>query len=110
MSLVYFFAGINHFLNTDFYLRIMPPYIPFHLELVYLSGVVESLLALLLLFNKTRKKAAWGIILVLIAVFPVNIYMLTPDCCGMDFPLWALILRLPVQLVLIYWAYTFTKD
>jgi len=106
MSLFYILSGINHFLATEIYLAIMPPYIPFHLELVYLSGVIEILLGLLLLIKKTRKWAAWGIILLLIAIFPANIYHLTSGGAGLGTPIWALWLRLPFQLLFIWWAYS----
>ncbi len=67
-------AGTMHFVNPDFYLRIMPPYLPIHLELVYLSGFFEAALGLLLLFPRVTRFAAWGIIALLIAIFPANIY------------------------------------
>lgn len=110
MSVLYMFAGLNHFWHTEFYMRIMPPYIPMHLELVYLSGIFEVLFGFLLLFSKTRKLAAWGIVLLLIAVFPANLYHLTSGGAGMGIPNWALVLRLPLQLVLICWAYSFTRS
>src|ERR1700728_2650171 len=68
-------AGILHFVHPEFYLKIMPPYLPYHLELVYVSGVFESLLGALLLINPVTRLAAWGLILLLIAVFPANIYL-----------------------------------
>ena len=81
-----------------------------HLEVVYISGVIEILLGLLLLLPETRKLAAWGLILLLLAVFPANIYHLSSGGAGMGFPVWSLVIRLPVQFLLIYWAYGFTKD
>jgi uncharacterized membrane protein len=62
-------AGVLHFVNEDFYLRIMPPYLPAHRELVYLSGVFEIVLGAMLLVSHFTRIAAWGIILLLIAVF-----------------------------------------
>ena len=68
-------AGVMHFARPDFYLKIMPPYLPAHYELVILSGVCEVVLGILLLVPKVSKLAAWGIIALLIAVFPANIYI-----------------------------------
>jgi uncharacterized membrane protein len=101
-------AGINHFVSPDFYVRIMPPYLPWHLELVYASGVFESLLGVLLLIPRWSTVAAWGLIALLIAVFPANLHMalnanLYPEVSPVF--LW---LRLPLQGLLIAWAYWFT--
>ena len=68
-------AGTLHFIKPDFYLKIMPPYLPLHLELVYLSGFFEIALGVLLLVPRLSRFAAWGIIALLIAVFPANIYV-----------------------------------
>lgn len=64
-----------HFINPDFFLKIMPPYVPLHLELVYLSGLCEIGLGVLLFIPQFSRFAAWGIIALLIAVFPANIYV-----------------------------------
>lgn len=108
MGLALIFAGYAHFAKPDFYLQAMPPYIPFHEAIVYISGVIEILLGILLLIPKTRQKAAWGIILLLIAIFPANIHMYLNH---ENFPMTetALLIRLPIQLVLILWAYIYTK-
>lgn len=103
-------AGLNHFRSVDFYLRMMPPYLPWHLELVYISGVAEILLGILLLVRQTSAIAAWGIIALLIAVFPANLQMaLEPDQFP-NIPEIALWLRLPLQAVLIAWAYWYTRS
>ena len=75
LSLFMLGAGVNHFLNPDFYVRIMPPYLPWHRELVYASGVFEAAFGLLLLIPRFTRIAAWGIIAVLLAVFPANMHM-----------------------------------
>ena len=103
------FAGVNHFIKTDFYLSMMPPYLPFHLELVYLSGVAEIICGALLLVPKTRVLGAWCTILTLIAVFPANIYMAQNPALFPKFPETALYVRLPFQLIFIGWAFPFTK-
>src|SRR3954462_614756 len=101
-------AGTIHFARPEFYLKIMPPYLPWHLELVYLSGFFEIALGLLLLVRKCSRLAAWGIIALLIAVFPANIYLyehqeLVPGSLTLH------LLRLPIQAVFILWAYWHTR-
>jgi uncharacterized membrane protein len=68
-------AGVLHFVSPGFFLKIMPPYLPFHLELVYLSGAIEIGLGICLLIPRFSRFAAWGVIALLIAVFPANIYL-----------------------------------
>lgn len=75
MSILYIIIGVKHFTEPNFFLKIMPPYFPFHLELVYLSGAFEILFGFLLLVKKYRRLAGIGIVLLLIAVFPANIYL-----------------------------------
>ncbi len=108
-GLFYIGTGQAHFTKTAFFLKIMPPYLPYPLELVYLSGVAEILLGLGLWIPATRPYAAWGIIALLFAVLPANVYMLTSGGAGMDFPTWALWLRLPFQGVLMALAYWHTR-
>ncbi len=101
-------AGTMHFVNPGFFLKIMPPYLPLHKELVLISGVFEVLLGILLLVPKCSHLAAWGIVALLIAVFPANIYLfqnqdLMPASPVVHF------LRLPLQGVLILWAYWYTR-
>ncbi len=109
MIVLYIAAGLNHFVNPAVYKKIMPPWVPFHNELILISGICEILFALLLLFPSTRRLAAWCIIALLIAIFPANIQMLLNDLRGNNPGLWISVLRLPLQLVLIWWAYGFTK-
>jgi uncharacterized membrane protein len=109
MSLLYIVAGVNHFINPTIYQKIMPPYIPWHLQLVYISGVCEIAFAVLLLFNKTRRAGAWCIIALLVAIYPANIQMTVNYYQTHNPNYWLSILRLPLQAVLIYWAYTFIK-
>ena len=101
-------AGVGHFLNPEFFLKIMPPYLPFHRELVYFSGVCEIVLGVSLLIPRFSQLVAWGIIALLIAVFPANIYLyqnqgIVPASPTVHF------LRLILQAVLIAWAYCYTK-
>src|SRR5688572_22606563 len=101
--LVVFFvlAGLNHFLNTDFYVRIMPPYLPLHRFLVYVSGAFEIALAVSLLIPRLTSLSAWGLIALLIAVFPANIHMALHPDLFQEFNPTMLWLRLPLQFVLI---------
>jgi len=90
----------------------MPNYLSFHLELVYLSGFFEVLFGVMLLFKKYRVLAAKGLILLLIAVFPANIY-LTQSCLAqslLDITQETAIIRLPFQVLFILFAYWFTKE
>lgn len=109
MSMLYIIAGINHFIHPLFYKKIMPAYIPWHMQLIYASGVIEILLGVLLIPFVTRKIAAWGIIFLLIAVLPANINMMLNYLNEGNPKLWITVLRLPLQILLIWWAYTFTK-
>lgn len=109
MILFYGGAGVNHFINPGFYVMIMPPWLPWHKELVFISGIAEILCALILLFPVSRRFGAWGIIALLIAVFPANIQMLLDYKKDNNPLLWIAVLRLPIQLLLIWWAYGFTK-
>lgn len=105
ISAFYVFAGVMHFVKPKIYLKMMPPYLPAHLTLVYLSGVAEILLGLLLWIPSARPLAAWGIIALLVAVFPANVYMLQRGGPAFKVPTWTLWVRLPLQGLLIVWAY-----
>lgn len=87
----------------------MPPWLPLHDELIFISGICEILFALLLLFPLTRQIAAWCIIALLVAVFPANIQMMLNYRQENNPLLWLAVLRLPLQILLIGWAYIFTK-
>ncbi len=101
-------AGCMHFVRPDFYLKIMPPYLPFHLELVYLSGLCEALCGVLLLVRRSSRLAAWGIFALLIAVFPANIYLYQHQEL-LPAPGWLHLMRLPLQGVFLLWAYWHTR-
>ena len=107
----YFAAGTLHFLKPQPYLKIMPPYIPWHLPMVLITGTFEILGGVGLLVPLARRNAAWGLIALLIAVFPANIYMATnPIEAGAASiaPVlrWG---RLPLQLLLIWWLLWCTR-
>lgn len=102
-------AGISHFTEEEFFLKMMPDYLPWHLFLVHLSGVCEILCGLGLMWRKSRSLASYGTIALLVAVFPANINMLQN---AHKFPeisesfLW---IRLPIQVLAIYWIYLLGK-
>ena len=106
-SIFYVIVGIKHFIEPEYFLSIVPPYLPYHLELVYISGLFEILFGLLILFPKYRHYGAIGLILLLIAVFPANIYLAqskeAQEAIGatQEIATW----RLPIQGVLIWIAY-----
>ena len=107
LAVLLLFAGVMHLINPSFFLKIMPPYLPLHLELVYLSGVFEIGLGICLLIPRFSRFAAWGIIALLIAVFPANIYLfqhqeIVPASPTVHF------LRLLLQGLLIWMAYWHT--
>ena len=106
-------AGANHFINPAPYLGMMPAEIPqsWHLALVYLSGVAELLGGLGLILPATRRWAAWGLVVLYVAIFPANVNMAVNrlPLGASEIPAWMLWARLPLQLVLIVWAWWFTR-
>ena len=105
MAAIYVIAGIMHFIKPKIYMRIMPKYLPNHKLLVILSGFAEIILGLALCFDKTRILAIYGIIAMLLVFLLVHFYMLSSEKASAGIPKWILILRLPLQLVLMAWAY-----
>ena len=112
MSWFYISVGISHFTDPNWFLQIVPPYLPFKLELVYVSGFFEIIFGLMLILPSWRYYAGWGLILLLIAVYPANIYLAfneTPQIALGISPFIASWVRLPLQFVFIGLAYWFTK-
>lgn len=106
----YIAAGIYHFVNPRFFLNIVPTYIPlkYHMPLVQVSGVFEIALGAMTLYEPTRIYGAWGLIALLVAVFPANVQMSVTFWQKKHPFFWGTIVRLPLQIVLIWWAWTFT--
>jgi len=112
MAVFYIVAGLMHFIRPDFYMPMMPPYLPWHAGLIFLSGVAELVLGIAILIPSLRPLAAWGIIALLIAIFPANLHIAlynvpvfgNPEGAG----IWNWV-RLPVQLLLILWAWWYTQ-
>jgi len=107
MGGLYFIAGIMHFVKPRMYQRIMPNYMPKHKLLVFLSGVAEIILGVSICIPATKDLAVYGIITMLLIFLPVHFHMLFGKNAAMGLPKWALILRIPLQFVLIFWAYTY---
>jgi len=110
LSLFFVAAGLNHFRDPGFYRPMMPPYIPAHELMIALSGVAEIALGLLVLWKRARPYAAWGLILLLLAVFPANVHMyLERETTFASFSPTAVLIRLPLQLVLLAWVFVYTR-
>ena len=112
MAGAYCFAGFNHLMNPEFYLAIMPPGLP-HANLLHvLSGLIEITLGVFVLEPRTRVFAAWGLIALLIAVFPANVHAALENIgpggpgTGAGVANW---IRLPFQAVFILWAWWYTR-
>lgn len=112
LALVFVFAGVMHFRAPGTYLKIMPAYLPFPLALVYISGAAEILGGLGVLPRATRKMAGWGLIALLVAVFPANLAMAQSGTqgVGIDVPHWVWLARLPFQAVFIAWVWLVAID
>ena len=109
LSAFFVLGGANHFLNPDFYVGMMPPYLPAHPALVSVSGVFEMLGGIGVLVPNVRARAGWGLVLLLVAVFPANLHMaLNPELFP-DFSSVALYTRLPFQALFVAWAYWATR-
>ena len=114
MSFFYIYVGIKHFIDPNWFLYIIPPFLSFiGLELVYISGFFEIILGILLLYPQSRQMASYGLILLLIAVYPANLYLAFYEepqklmgissfaaSCG----------RLPIQFIFLGLAYWHSKD
>ena len=100
-------GGVLHLVKPAYYVRIMPPWLPVPMALVLISGVFEILGGVGVLVPATRVAAGWGLIALLIAIFPANVQMLLNARAAHASSLWmtGLIARLPLQAALIYWVF-----
>jgi uncharacterized membrane protein len=112
MAIFYVLAGVMHFVRPDYYRPMMPPYLPWHDFLIYLSGLAETGLGIAILIPSIRPLAAWGIVLLLIAIFPANLHIALHNVPvfgateGAGIGNW---IRLPFQAVLMAWAWWYTR-
>jgi uncharacterized membrane protein len=105
----YCLAGVNHFWHASNYQQILPPWLPLQYPVVYFTGICEIFFGLLLIPKGTRKAAAWLITLLLIGIFPANIQMMLNSLHQHSSGTWLTVARLPIQGILIWWAYLYTK-
>jgi uncharacterized membrane protein len=108
IAALFMLTGLLHFIRPQVFVNIMPDYIPYHLAMVYISGIAEILGGIGVLVSQTQNLAGWGLVLLLIAVFPANINMTVDAIQEQGVKSWwtiATLLRLPLQFVLIYWVY-----
>lgn len=107
MAAMYIIAGVMHFIKPKIYMRVMPNYLPNHRLLVHLSGIAEIVLGIGLCFPLISKWSLYGIILMLIVFLMVHFYMLSGEKASAGIPKWILILRVPLQFGLMYWAWSY---
>lgn len=107
MAGMYVLAGIMHFIKPKMYVRIMPRYLPNHNTLVFWSGIAEILLGVGLCIPQLKTSSIYGIIAMLAIFFLVHFYMLSGEKASTGIPKWILILRLPLQFGLMYWAWMY---
>jgi uncharacterized membrane protein len=114
MAAFYFLGGINHFLQPEFYLPLIPEYLPDKNLLNTLAGIAEVVGAIGLLIPQTRKIAAWGIVAMLVAFIPSHVYFIQIGSClegGLCVSEWIGWIRLVViHPILIWWAFIYTKQ
>lgn len=108
-ALFYIAQGINHFWHSGVEIRLMPTHYPHPYALVLISGVAEILGGVGLLLGRTRRIAARGLILLLLIYLDVHIFMLMHPDRFASIPVWVLYLRIPLQFVLIAWAWAYTR-
>lgn len=116
LGVTFVFAGVMHFVVPGFYEQIVPPQLPLRHAIVIVSGLAEIALGVGVLVPKTRRLSAWGLVALLVAVFPANVYMATsgvqleglPSFMSQPTPT-ARWVRLPFQAVFLAWAWLFTR-
>ena len=109
LAVLFVVAGALHFVFMPAYLRIMPPFLPAPRLLVEASGVFEILGGVGLLVPSSRRTAAWGLVALLVAVVPANLQMAIDHARWAAIPEWALWARVPMQGLLIWWAWLYTR-
>jgi uncharacterized membrane protein len=109
LGIVFIGAGMMHFVATAAYMKIVPPLLPDPRLLVHVSGAFEVLGGIGLLVPATQRVAAWGLVALLIAIVPANVYMAMDYAAWPRIPEWVLWARVPVQVPLIWWAWLYTR-
>ena len=109
LAVVFVVGGLLHFAFTPIYVKIMPPFLPAHVLLVQISGVFEVLGGIGVLVPWTRRLAAWGLVALLVAIVPANVYMAMDHAAWPSIPAWLLWARVPLQAPLIFWCWVYTR-
>jgi uncharacterized membrane protein len=107
MAGMYIIAGLMHFIKPKVYVRVMPKYLPNHKALVYWSGIAEILLGIGLCVPMLKNSSIYGVIAMLSVFLMVHFYMLSGEKAAAGIPKWLLILRIPLQFGLMYWAWMY---
>jgi len=107
-ALLFILGGFFHLQKPKLYLKITPSYIPQKNTVILITGILEMIVGLMLIAKETQLIAAWSSIILLILFLPVHFYMLQNKKASLKLPKWILILRIPLQFGLIYWAYLYT--
>lgn len=109
ITLVFCFTGIGHFIKTEPMARMLPAWIPSRVPLVYVTGLFEIAAALAILIPRHRQLVGWGLILMLIAFLPVNVYaaLHRVEMGGHEWGPSYLLIRIPLQVALITWIWWF---
>tara|TARA_X000000950_G_scaffold197369_1_gene237674 strand:- start:6768 stop:7211 length:444 start_codon:yes stop_codon:yes gene_type:complete len=112
LGFLYIYVGISHFTNFEFFIIIMPEFIPYHLFFIYLTGFLEIIFGLMIFFKSSRFYGAWGIFFLLILVFPANIHLFMSSQVHeiLSITKQDALIRLPFQIPLIILAYWHSKE
>jgi uncharacterized membrane protein len=109
LAFIFIGSGLMHFAATAAYMKIMPPFLPDPRLLVQVSGAFEMLGGVALLIPATQKSAAWGLVALLVAIVPANVYMAIDHAAWPRIPEWALWARVPLQVPLIWWTWVYMR-
>ena len=109
MAVIYIIAGLMHFIRPQMYMRILPGYLPGHKFLVTFSGMAEILIGMAICFPATKNLAIYLVIAMLAFFLPVHFHMLFDKKASMGLPKWMLIWRIPLQFLLMFWAYWYLR-
>ena len=110
LTLLFILTGIGHFTDTESMARMLPPWVPARIPIIYLTGVLEFMIAAGFLFRRFRRMTGWGTVAILILFFPANVYAAIyhiPQGGHAWGPVYLLI-RAPLQLIILAWIYRFT--
>lgn len=105
LAVFFFIAGLNHFLNPQPYLAMMPKALPAHEAMNIISGLAEMAGAIGVLIPRLQRLSGWCLLALLVAIYPANINVALNGWPGVSIPTWALWARLPLQFALAYWVY-----